>query len=140
MFATASPGLQPEQFNQEKQRAGVAHGETDPDLSTCRGQSCSPVRLPLSYIVCHCLYTLYTRTVLFLYHFHDFLLIYLFKNKSFPISLSLALALAKLSTCIHSERCRHLILPHVFGDLVGTLEMFLAFSRYFQLYFDRQNY
>lgn len=39
MFATASPGLQPGQFDQEKQRAGVTHGETHPDLSTCRGQS-----------------------------------------------------------------------------------------------------
>lgn len=52
VFAAASPGLQPKQFDQEKQRAGVAHGETDPDLSTCRGESSSPLRSPLSYIVC----------------------------------------------------------------------------------------
>lgn len=37
--ATASAGLQPEQFNQEKQRAGVTHGKADPDLSTSRGES-----------------------------------------------------------------------------------------------------
>lgn len=34
VFATASPGLQPEQFDQTQQRAGVADGETNPDMST----------------------------------------------------------------------------------------------------------
>lgn len=37
-LTTASPGLQPRQSDQEEQRAGVAHGEADPDLPACRGQ------------------------------------------------------------------------------------------------------
>lgn len=39
VFATASPGLQPEQFDQTQQRAGVADGETNPDMSTRWGES-----------------------------------------------------------------------------------------------------
>lgn len=38
LSSTASPGLQPEQPDQEEQWAGVAHGEAHPDLSTRRGQ------------------------------------------------------------------------------------------------------
>ena len=52
MFATASPGFQPEQSDQEEQRAGVADGEADPDLSTRRGQSqwSSEVTADLHYL------------------------------------------------------------------------------------------
>lgn len=35
VLVTASSGLQPEQFDQTKQRAGVTDGETHPDMSTC---------------------------------------------------------------------------------------------------------
>lgn len=35
VFVTASSGLQPGQFDQTKQRAGVTDGETNPDMSTC---------------------------------------------------------------------------------------------------------
>lgn len=65
VFATASPGLQPEQFDQEEQRAGVAYGETDPDLSTCRGQSQWSFEVTAD-LYCLFLFRTYTVDVLWL--------------------------------------------------------------------------
>lgn len=52
VFPTASPGFQPEQFNQEEQRAGVVNGETDPDVSTRRGESQRSCGVTMTQIVC----------------------------------------------------------------------------------------
>lgn len=68
VFATASPGLQPDQFDQTQQRAGVIDGETNPDMSTRWGESQRSSNADL-----HCLFlypfqwTFVTLVLLFYY-------------------------------------------------------------------------
>lgn len=38
-FSSANVGFQPQQFDQEEQRAGKPHGEVDPDVPTCGGKA-----------------------------------------------------------------------------------------------------
>lgn len=60
VFSAAHVGFQPQQSDQEEQRAGEPDGQADPDVSTCGGKASAAFIITALYIISTSVSSLYS--------------------------------------------------------------------------------